>query len=166
MPILQEGELDIYSHSAEQTHRLGARLGQLLQPGDVICLSGDMGAGKTVFAAGIGRGWGATTLPTSPTYNLVHHHKRAADKTILYHLDCYRVQDDSEMEGLGFDEMLESNGVIVIEWAERIEETLPENHLWVELRVVENTRRQFVLEALGKRYEQLVEAFRASIFGR
>src|SRR5258706_9835 len=92
VPILKEGQLDISSHSAEQTQRLGARLGSLLQVGDIICLSGDMGAGKTVFSAGIGRGWGAKTPLTSPTFNLVHDHTRDADSQHLYHLDCYRLE--------------------------------------------------------------------------
>jgi tRNA threonylcarbamoyladenosine biosynthesis protein TsaE len=75
VPIFREGELDILSHSADQTERLGMRLGALLQAGDVICLSGDMGAGKTVFSVGIGKGWGALTPLTSPTFNIVHEHQ-------------------------------------------------------------------------------------------
>lgn len=165
MPILREGELDIISRSAEQTGRLGMRLGKLLRPGHIICLSGDLGAGKTVFSAGIGRGWGAKQALTSPTYNLVHQHTREQDDAILYHLDCYRLQSADEADTIGFDEMLERDGIIVIEWAERIREVLPESHLWIELRVVEETRRNFVLDSVGKPYQQLVEDFRESIFG-
>lgn len=165
MPILREGELDIYSHSPKQTARLGTRLGQLLKAGDVICLSGDMGAGKTVFSSGIGQGWGAKYPVTSPTYNLVHQHTRERDNDMLYHLDCYRLRGVDDVDSIGLDDILESHGVVIIEWAERIEEALPANFLWIELRVIEDTRRNFVLEATGERYHELVKQFRASAFG-
>ncbi|MGJ3239392.1 MAG: tRNA (adenosine(37)-N6)-threonylcarbamoyltransferase complex ATPase subunit type 1 TsaE [Anaerolineae bacterium] len=165
MPILREGELDIISHSPEQTYRYGIRLGRLLQAGDVICLSGDMGAGKTVFSSGIGKGWGSHHKVTSPTYNLVHQHTRDADDTLLYHLDCYRMQNLDEIDTIGFDDMIDSKGIVIIEWAERIETALPTDHLWIELRVVEEMRRNFILEASGDHYEQLLKEFRAVIFG-
>lgn len=165
VPILREGELDIISNSPEQTARLGARLGKLLLPGDVVCLSGDMGAGKTVFSSGIGSGWGAKAPMTSPTYNIVHQHRRDADQTILYHLDCYRLRGGDEVETIGLDEMLESKGVILIEWAERIQDVLPAEFLWVELRVVEVTRRNFMMEGVGTRYQKLIEQFRSAVFG-
>ncbi len=165
VPILRKGELDIISHSAKQTERLGVRLGQLLQPGDVVALSGDMGAGKTVFSTGIGRGFGSQTPVTSPTYNLVHQHRREADKTILYHLDCYRLSGMMDAESIGLDDILDGSGIVVIEWAERITEGLPEDYLWIELRVVEETRRNFILEGHGSRYETLIKQFRAAAFG-
>ncbi len=165
MPILREGELDIISLSADQTQRLGMRLGQLLQPGDIVCLSGDMGAGKTVFAAGLGTGWGASTPLTSPTYNLVHQHRREADGTHLHHLDCYRLHGEHDADSIGIDTILDGNGVVVIEWAEQIEATLPEGRLWVELRVVDETRRNIIFEGEGQHYLDLVEQFRQAAFG-
>jgi len=165
VPILREGELDIISHSAEQTGRLGVRLGRLLQAGDVICLSGGLGAGKTVFSAGIGRGWGATRPLTSPTYNLVHQHSRPADGADLYHLDCYRLNGPADAESIGLDDILDSDGVVILEWAERIESALPEERLWIELRIIEDTRRNFILEAVGERYQHLVNQFRQAAFG-
>lgn len=165
VPILREGELDIISHSPEQTRRYGIRLGQLLQAGDVICLTGDMGAGKTVFTSGIGQGWGTTHKITSPTYNLVHQHQRTDDKTTLYHLDCYRMNSLDEVDTIGWDDMFDNKGIIIIEWAERIEDALPTHHLWIELGVVEDFRRNFILEATGERYQHLVNEFRKAIFG-
>lgn len=165
MPILREGELDIISHSAEQTRRLGARLGSLLRAGDIICLSGDMGAGKTVFAAGIGLGWGATTALTSPTFNLIHQHQRARDRQILFHLDCYRLDSAADAEGIGLDDVLSGRGPVVFEWPEHIEDVLPDKRLWIELRILEHTRRNFIFNANGKRYEELIEQFRGSTFG-
>jgi tRNA threonylcarbamoyladenosine biosynthesis protein TsaE len=165
VPILREGELDIISHSAEQTTRLGLRLGRLLKSGDVLCLSGDMGAGKTVFSAGIGRGWGTKSRLTSPTYNLVHQHRREADTLILYHLDCYRIKDSSEIDTIGFDDMLDSKGILVIEWAERIDDALPQDCLWIELKVTDERRRNFIIQATGKRHQALLDEFRNVTFG-
>lgn len=165
MPILREGQLDIISHSAEQTRRLGNRLGTLLQAGDVICLSGDMGAGKTVFAAGIGKGWGAQTAITSPTFNLVHEHTREADSQRLYHLDCYRLKSVEDAESIGLDDVLSGRGPVILEWPEHIESALPKQRLWIELRILEPTRRNFIFEGSGERYEKLMNQFRELTFG-
>jgi tRNA threonylcarbamoyladenosine biosynthesis protein TsaE len=166
VPILRAGELDIISHSVEQTQRLGARLGALLQPGDVVCLSGDMGAGKTMFAIGIGRGWGAEIPLTSPTYNLVHEHRHQADqKRRLYHLDCYRLTSELEAENIGLDDVLNGRGPVILEWPEHIEGALPEERLWIELRILEPTRRNFIINASGERYVALLHAFRQATFG-
>lgn len=165
MPILKEGQLDIISHSAEQTARLGARLGALLQAGDVICLSGDMGAGKTVFSAGIGKGWGAKTPLTSPTFNLVHEHTRDADAQRLFHLDCYRLERPADADSVGLEDIMNGRGPVIIEWPEHIETALPLQRLWIDLRVLEQTRRGFTLVGTGKRYEDLIARFREIAFG-
>lgn len=165
MPILREGELDIISTSPEQTKRLGTRLGKLLRPGDVICLSGDMGAGKTVFSSGIGEGWGADIPLTSPTYNLVHEHHRKADKQRLYHLDCYRLSGVEEVDTIGLDDILDGDGIVIFEWAERIEDSLPEHYLWVDVKVMDMSRRNFFIEAEGNRYESLVDNYKKLVFG-
>jgi tRNA threonylcarbamoyladenosine biosynthesis protein TsaE len=165
VPILKEGELNIISHSAEQTERLGVRLGTLLQAGDVICLSGDMGAGKTVFASGIGKGWGAIDAITSPTFNLVHEHRRETDTQTLYHLDCYRLKSADEAETIALDDILSGRGPVILEWPEQIMAALPKQHLWIELRITEPTRRNVIVEAHGKRYEQLLSEFRGESVG-
>ncbi len=165
MPILKEGQLDIISHSAEQTQRLGARLGAMLKPGDVICLSGDMGAGKTVFAAGIGKGWGAKNPVSSPTFNLVHDHARERDTMRLYHLDCYRLERASDAEAIGIDDILNGKDAVVLEWPEHILKVLPTERLWIDIRVLEPTRRNFSFQANGKRYEELIKKFREESFG-
>lgn len=165
VPILREGELDLISHSAEQTRRLGARLGALLQPGDVICLSGDLGAGKTAFAAGIGAGWGVQVPITSPTFNLVHEHEREDDAQVLYHLDCYRIHSPGDALTIGLDDILNGDGPVIVEWPEHIDAALPDERLWIELRVIEPTRRNFAFDATGARYETLLEQFRTASFG-
>ncbi|MDZ4768049.1 MAG: tRNA (adenosine(37)-N6)-threonylcarbamoyltransferase complex ATPase subunit type 1 TsaE [Chloroflexota bacterium] len=164
MPILRQDELDLISHSAEQTRRLGVRLGTLIGAGDVICLSGDMGAGKTAFAAGVGAGWGSASVLNSPTYNLVHEHRRD-DGARLFHLDCYRLADGAEAETLALDEIFDGRSAVLIEWPERIASVLPRERLWVELRLIEELRRNLLFVPTGARYEALIESFRGETTG-
>ena len=165
MPILRDGELDITSHSAEQTYRLGARLGNLLQAGDVVCLIGGMGAGKTAFSVGIGQGWGTQAPVTSPTYTIVHEHRRNTDAIRLYHLDCYRIDSLDDAASIGLDDIFDGDGTVIIEWADRIHSLLPPEYLWVDLRILEHTRRNFTMEAHGQRHETLLQEFRDGVFG-
>lgn len=165
VPILKAGELDIISHSIEQTQRFGIRLGALLHAGDIVCLSGDMGAGKTVFAAGIGVGWGATSPLTSPTFNLVHEHRRDKDNQRLFHLDCYRLEQAGEADTIGIDDVLNGRGPVVVEWPEHIDDALPRQRLWIELRILDSTRRNLTFEGHGLHYEKLIEQFRETTFG-
>lgn len=165
MPILDEHKLDVMSHSAAQTHRLGVRLGELLRSGDLICLSGELGTGKTTFIAGVGRGWGVTQPLTSPTFILVNEYPRPGDRLKLYHVDCYRVQDAREALDFGLTEILDAPGVVLIEWAERIQSVLPPQRLWITLRHVAETKRGLLFEASGARYERLLAEFRRRAFG-
>lgn len=165
MPILRQSELDIISSHPQQTERLGAALGKLLRAGDRICLSGDIGAGKTVFSRGIGQGWGVTLPLTSPSYNLAHEHRRQADGEDLYHLDFYRISGAEEAELMGLDDILDSEAVAIFEWPERIQGILPPCHLWIDIKVIETLRRNFVFEARGRRYETLLDEYRKSLFG-
>ncbi|MCK6578496.1 MAG: tRNA (adenosine(37)-N6)-threonylcarbamoyltransferase complex ATPase subunit type 1 TsaE [Anaerolineae bacterium] len=165
MPILRQDELDLISHSAEQTRRLGVRLGTLLRPGDVICLSGEMGAGKTAFAAGVGAGWGADTVVNSPTFSLVHEHRRQQDQNRLLHIDCYRLNSEDEADTLGLDDLFDEKAAVLIEWPERIASLLPKERLWVDLRIFEAARRNLLFIPSGTRYEALLESFRGDTVG-
>lgn len=165
MPILKAGELDLISHSPEQTQRLGARLGALLRPGGVICLSGDMGAGKTMFSSGFGVGWGAIEPLVSPTYTIVHQHNRATDDSILCHLDCYRLSGPDDADSIAFDDLLDSGAAMLIEWPEKIEALLPEERLWIRLRTVDATHRTLNFQPTGAYYTALVEQFRQKVIG-
>jgi tRNA threonylcarbamoyladenosine biosynthesis protein TsaE len=115
-----------------------------------------------VFAAGIGKGWGATTLLTSPTFALIHVHERDTDSQRLYHLDCYRLEGPADADNIGLDDVLMGNGPVIFEWPERIKAALPTERLWVDLRVLEPTRRLFNFQASGARALALLEAFRGS----
>lgn len=164
MPILDERSLEFLSHSPEQTQRLGVRLGELLRPSDLLCLAGDLGSGKTTLAQGIARGWGALDPVTSPSFVLVNEYRRA-DSARLYHFDAFRLSGVAEAYAMGLGELLESNGPLLIEWPERVAESLPEELLWVSLRWVDDLRRGLYFEARGARYQRLLRGFRRAAFG-
>ena len=165
MAILDENTLDFISNSLEQTVRLGVRLGELLAAGDVICMSGELGAGKTALAQGIGRGWGAGRRVTSPSYTLINEYPRLHDGLILYHVDCYRLETAADVATVGLEEILDDGGAVMIEWPERIEAMLPEAHLWVAMRYVSETRRGLRITAHGERPAALLKQFRQNAFG-
>ena len=165
MPILKAGELDLISHSVEQTQRLGARLGAMLRPGDVLCLSGEMGAGKTVFSSGLGLGWGAVEPLVSPTYTLAHQHRREADGAVLYHLDCYRLNGPDDADSIEFDDLLDSGAVLLIEWPDKIAARIPAERLWIRMRAVDPTHRSLSFMPAGAYYTALVDQFRQNVIG-
>ena len=163
MPILDQHSLDFWSHSAEQTLRFGARLGELLLPGDTISLSGELGAGKTTFVAGLARGWGSTDQVTSPTFVLVNVYRRP-DGQRLWHLDSYRLAAGRDAVSFGFDDLLDSGGVVVVEWPENILDALPPERLNLSLTWVDHTRRGLRFGADGERYQRLLEEYRRAAF--
>jgi tRNA threonylcarbamoyladenosine biosynthesis protein TsaE len=163
MPILSPHSLEIISRSAEQTRRVGMRLGGLLQPGDVVQLTGELGSGKTTFVQGISAGWGSLDPVSSPTFVLVNVYRRL-DHQRLFHLDAYRLSGAQEAWDLDLDAMLEG-GILLIEWADRIREALPAECLSVRLTYVDENQRDLLIDAHGRRYEILLEAFRKGIYG-
>ncbi len=165
MAILDQRTLDFVSSSEEQTVRLGVRLGELLQGEDVICLSGELGAGKTALARGVGRGWGTALRVTSPTYTIINEYPRSHDGRILYHLDCYRLESEMDAESIAFDDILLSNGALMIEWPEKIGWLLPANRITIRMSYISDTRRKLHIKAAGERSEALLDAFRKSAFG-
>ncbi len=163
MPVLSANSFDFFSHSSEQTRRLGMRLGAHLQPGDVICLQGELGAGKTTFVQGLAAGWGSLDAVSSPTFVLVNIYRRV-DGFQLFHFDTYRVESSLEAEELDIDAML-SNGPLVIEWPERMAGILPAERLWIQLEYIDEDRREFTFSPVGVHYINLLNDFRKSCFG-
>ncbi len=163
MPILDARTLEFFSRSPEQTRRLGARLGALLEPGDVICLSGDLGAGKTTFVQGIAQGWGSLDAVSSPTFVLVNMYRRA-DGGRLYHLDAYRLGSALEAEDLDLELML-AGGPLLVEWPERIQAVLPKECLWVRMRYIADEQRGMVFTSQGERFDEVLADFRKRVFG-
>ena len=155
--------MDFFSRSPEQTRRIGVRLGGALQPGDVVCLQGDLGAGKTTFVQGVAQGWGSTDSVSSPTFILVNLYRRA-DGSQLFHMDAYRLNSAPEAEELDLDAML-AEGALLIEWPERIDGLVPEEHLWIELEHVDEEDREMKFKARGKRYDELLDVVRHAFGG-
>lgn len=140
--------LILTSASPEATLALAERLGRAAQPGDVIALTGELGAGKTVFAKGILAGLGGDPRSvTSPTFVLMMRHEA---RLPLFHFDAYRLARHSEMLDIGAEEAYYGGGVCVIEWADRVEETLPADRLDVSLEVKGENERKITLVPHGK----------------
>ncbi|MBP2241839.1 tRNA threonylcarbamoyladenosine biosynthesis protein TsaE [Cytobacillus eiseniae] len=142
------------SNQPEETMSFAKRLAELLLPGDVIALEGDLGAGKTTFTKGLALGLEIKRNVNSPTFTII---KEYQGRMPLYHMDVYRVKDS--FEDLGFDEYFEGNGVTVVEWAHLIKDQLPSELLSISLFLGENGARKIVLAPIGKRYEELCKEF-------
>jgi tRNA threonylcarbamoyladenosine biosynthesis protein TsaE len=163
MPILDAHTLEFFSRSPEQTRRVGMRLGAVLHEGDVVCLHGDLGAGKTTFVQGLAQGWGSLDLASSPTFILVNIYRRA-DAKRLFHLDAYRLDSVLEAEELDLESMLEQ-GPLVVEWPERMGSLIPENKLWIHFDYMSEEHRQMVFKASGRHYDHVLNEIRQTMFG-
>ena len=163
MAVIEKGSFEVISRSPTQTKRIGMRLGELLEPGDVVGLEGNLGAGKTTLAQGIASGWGSYDLVTSPTYVLVNVYRRL-DQNQLFHLDAYRLSGPEEALDLDIDAML-NQGPLLIEWADRIRDVLPEDYLWIKMKLINDEQRDFVVNAKGERHKIILEKLRGDIYG-
>jgi tRNA threonylcarbamoyladenosine biosynthesis protein TsaE len=163
MPILDAHTMDFFSRSPEQTRRIGMRVGGALQTGDVICLQGELGAGKTTFVQGMARGWGSKDAVSSPTFILVNVYRRADDSQ-LFHMDAYRLDSTPEAEELDLDSML-GDGALIIEWPERMAGLIPAERLWITLEHVDEEGREMKFKASGKRYDDLLNVVRHAFGG-
>jgi tRNA threonylcarbamoyladenosine biosynthesis protein TsaE len=134
------------------TRRLGERIGRLLGAGDVVLLSGELGAGKTVLAQGIGRGLGVTEPIKSSSFVIMNEYDGRSLR--LYHADLYRLEDPAQVAELALDE-LAARGVLVVEWPERAPAELPEEHLLVRLAYGSGGARTIEVEPHGARYDAL-----------
>jgi tRNA threonylcarbamoyladenosine biosynthesis protein TsaE len=163
MPIIPANSLDFISRSAQQTQRLGMRLGGLLQPGELVAMTGDLGSGKTTLVQGIAQGWGAVDAVSSPTFVLINSYRRP-DGQLLHHMDAYRIESALEAEDLDLDALL-STGPLLVEWAERISPALPSERLIIQMTWMAEEQRNLVFTPVGTRYEQLLKAFKRQAFG-
>lgn len=146
-------ELKVITHSTEETHILGNKLGSFVQANMVILLDGDLGAGKTTLTQGIAKGLGITRNVTSPTFTIqkIYHGKRMN----LYHIDAYRME--GVQQDLGFDEYFYDDGLTVIEWSQFMDYLIPDEYLKVSIHLLEDFSREFVFQAKGAIYENLLE---------
>lgn len=156
-------QLRLSTDAPQQTRLLGERLGRLLQSGDLICLEGDLGTGKTCLTQGIGRGLGLDVAITSPTFIIVNEYRLPNRRYRLYHIDLYRVQSLAEAFVTGLDGYIYGDGICVIEWAERVQELLPADRLWITIHYLDATKRDLNLEAQGERSQALLQQLRLEL---
>ena len=121
----------IETHSAEETYALGKKIGESAKPGQVYSLIGDLGVGKTVFTQGLAAGLGITDSVNSPTFTILQIYEDG--RIPFYHFDVYRIGDVEEIEEIGYEDCFYGEGVCLIEWANLIEEILPENYIRIEI---------------------------------
>ncbi len=163
MPILDQHTFDFLSRSPEQTRRIGLRLGQVLGPGDLVCLQGELGAGKTTLVQGLARGWGSLDEVTSPTFVLVNEYRRP-DGSRLFHMDAYRLESGPEAAELDIERMI-AEGALIVEWPDRVKGILPPDELRVDLAFVADEQRQLRFRACGERYDRILESLQQKMFG-
>jgi tRNA threonylcarbamoyladenosine biosynthesis protein TsaE len=157
-------ELDIVSHSVEQTRRLGTHLGKYLQRGDVILLHGEFGTGKTTLTQGIAAGLGIDSkYVNSPTFTLVNEYR--GGKLRLYHIDLYRLEGNEQVATLGLEDYFAGDGVVVMEWPEEATSWLSPERLDIQLGHLNETKRTLRFYAAGGRYHNLVEHFKRDAYG-
>lgn len=153
--------LTVTSRSVEETRIIGACLAPALLPGDVISLSGDLGAGKTAFVQGIAAASGVEDRVTSPSFTIVHEYD---GRYPLIHLDVYRLDSFQEVLDLGFEEFLDPDAIVLIEWGEAIFPLLPRRHLEVELRQSPDPEtaddRMIVFRPRGQEWIRKIQAMR------
>lgn len=167
-PVVANPTLDFVSHSTGQTQRVGSRLGEMLQAGDVILLEGPLGSGKTLLTQGIALGLGVSDPVTSPSFTLINEYRTrdSGGRLPLYHMDLYRLKDAApEAVAMGIEEYLYGDGVSVIEWAERAPDILPPEHLLIRLSIVSDSKRGILMTPHSARYVELLREFKRRAFG-
>jgi tRNA threonylcarbamoyladenosine biosynthesis protein TsaE len=181
VPLLKQSQegmsctLDSISHSAAQTQRLGMRLGELLRGSELILLNGQLGTGKTTFAQGLAQGMGISANINSPTFTLLKEYAGRIESQsgngsaphhgpALYHFDLYRLDNPEEIFDLGFEEYFTSDGVCVVEWAEKADLYWPTDHLDIRLKMLSETKRGLLFAAIGPRYCELLRQFQKNTY--
>lgn len=146
-------ELELITHGPEETQDLGRLLGELARPGDVLLLTGELGAGKTCLTQGIAWGLGIQEHALSPTFVIM---REMHGRLPLYHMDLYRLDRIEETQDLGLDDYFYGEGVSVVEWAEKAMALMPSDYLSIRVEHVSDTERLLRLKASGASYEELV----------
>lgn len=158
--------IELDAPTVEDTRAIGAALAELLQAGDGVALTGELGAGKTTLVQGVARGLGFAGHVVSPTFTLVREYP---GRLRIHHVDVYRLERVQDVLDLGFEEMADADGVLLVEWGDAVEGLLPAEHLSVELTVPQDERRRLVVTGTGaswairwERLEQALEPWEAA----
>lgn len=146
--------MKIKVNNLNDTEKLGKTIGKCIEKGSVICLDGDLGVGKTALTQFIAKELGIKEYIVSPTFTII---KEYQGKFPFYHMDAYRINSEDEMRDLGCDEYIYSEGVTVIEWSRLIEGVLPDQRINIEIKRIDDTKREIEIEGKGQVYEKLIE---------
>ena len=147
--------LTCVTHSPEETAHLAGTIGKIIREGTVICLDGELGVGKTLFVRALAHTLGVESDVTSPTFNLMNIYEAACP---IVHFDLYRIASEEELEDIGFFEYAEATeGLVLIEWAEKFPDAMPADHLSVRIEALNDEERQFTFVAKGKKSRALLE---------
>ncbi len=148
----------VISNSAEETEDLGAKLAKLLKPGDNIALTGNLGSGKTTFTKGLARGLKIERpeYVNSPSFVLM---KEYEGRVKLYHFDLYRLDNLEDIEYISMQEYLDGDGVVAIEWADKMKMLLPAQYLEISIDIRAEKKRKFTFKPYGKRYNNIVSRY-------
>ncbi|MBU5256012.1 tRNA (adenosine(37)-N6)-threonylcarbamoyltransferase complex ATPase subunit type 1 TsaE [Tissierella praeacuta] len=147
--------MEIRLEGLEETKELGIKLGNILKSGDIVCLNGELGAGKTTLTKSIGLGLGVTDYITSPTFALINEYN---GRVPVYHFDVYRLENVEEIYDLGFDEYFYGKGVCIIEWAEKIERLLPKERVILDIEKGKALDERIInIKGSGNRYIEILK---------
>ena len=144
----------ITTNREEETIKIAQNIESEKFPNMVICLIGDLGSGKTIFTKGFAEALGIDENITSPTFNIIKEYNN--EEMNLYHMDLYRLEGD--VRNLGLEEYFEKGGVVIIEWADMIEDYLPEERLEIKFKVIDEDTRVLIFKPYGTKYEEICEA--------
>lgn len=140
-----------------QTQKFAEAFARYLNPGDVVCLSGDLGAGKTFFSQALCKELGVDDYVTSPTFNIMNQYE---GRLPIYHFDVYRISDEDEMYEIGFDDFLYGKGICLVEWASLVENLIPKDAIWIDIKIMGETSRVFTVsggpEKLGRLAHEVI----------
>ena len=145
-------ELILKTENINETHALGEKIGRAAERNMVFTLEGDLGAGKTTLTQGIAKGLDIKRNITSPTFTIL---KVYQGRMPLYHIDAYRLE--GIVQDLGFDELMDDDGMTVIEWSQFVPSLIPDEHMTVSIGLLEGDQREFTFTAYGSQYEKLLE---------
>ena len=150
----ETAKIKIISNSAEQTFEIARHIGEKAKDGDLFALSGELGSGKTCFTKGLALGLGVSAeyQITSPTFTLINEYPARCK---LYHFDVYRLSSYSEFEDLGYEEYFAGDGVVVIEWAEKIAKLIPRDSIFINFEYVDENSRKMIIRGLKSRLNEL-----------
>ncbi len=149
--------MELNINNIKDTERIGKIISRCLDKGDVLCLDGDLGVGKTALTQFIAREFGIKEYITSPTFNII---KEYEGRLPFYHMDVYRLESEDDMYDLGYEEYIYSEGVTIIEWSKKIEGILPAERINIEIKRIDDNSRILYINGKGKTYDKLVKGLK------